>query len=172
MNKITFGKAKIQDALRISVVLKTVYIEVYAMDGVTFESANFIEERFSKEYIEKVLIENPDQFLIAYFDGNPIGVAELYFESQCSIRKIDTPELSKLYVLKRFNGLGVGYGLMLESEKLLKKKGYTAMNIEVYVGNMHAISFYERQGYQKLGKVDFPMEENTYENWVMHKDFV
>jgi len=169
MNTISFGKANLKDALRISVLLKTVYIETYAFEGVTFESANFIKERFSTEYIEKVILEHPDQLLVAYCNHNPIGIAEIFYETTCPIRKIPVAELSKLYVLGRFNGKGIGYGLMLESEKRVKEKGGDEFNIEVYIENARAISFYERQGYQKIGEIDFPMEENVYKNWGMNK---
>ena len=172
MDKISYGKAKIEDSIRISVLLKTVYIEVYATEGITFEFANFIEKRFSKKHIEEIIEKNPDQLLVAYLNKNPIGVAEIFYESNCPIRKISTPELSKLYVLKRFNGKGIGYGLMIESEKILKEKGFNELNLEVFIGNEHAISFYEKLGYQKLGKVDFPMEKNVYKNWVMNKKIV
>jgi len=169
MNTISFGKARIKDAIRISILLKTVYIETYATEGITFEFANFIDKKFSKERIENVISGNPDQLLIAYFDNNPIGVAEILFESNCPIRKVPIPELSKLYVLKRFNGKRVGFGLINESENLIKEKGFKEFNLEVFIGNARAIAFYERQGYQKIGRVDFPMESNTYENWVMNK---
>ncbi|KAA1243274.1 hypothetical protein [Aquimarina sp. RZ0] len=66
MNEISFGKAKLSDSLRISVLLKTVYIQTYAVDGVTFEFANFITKRLSTEYIEKIIKENPGRLIIAY----------------------------------------------------------------------------------------------------------
>lgn len=172
MQNFSFKKPKLEDAIRISVLLKTVYIEVYGTEGITFEFANFIEKRFSKTYIEKTIKENPDQLLIAYFKNNPIGAAEIFHKSKCPIRKVSTPELSKLYVLKRFHGKGIGFGLMTEVEKNLQAKGYQELNLEVYIGNKRAISFYERQGYQKIGNVDFPMEENTYKNWVMNKQLM
>ena len=172
MNKFTFGPAKLEDALRISVLLKTVYIQTYSVNGITFESANFIEKRFSKKYIETAIKENPDQLIVAYFEGNPIGVAEVLYKSECPIQKIPVPELSKLYVLERFFGEGIGYGLLMEVEQLIKSKDYDQMSFIVYIENDRAISFYERQDYQKIGKVDFPMEENTYDNWVMNKKFI
>jgi len=170
MNNITFGKARIEDALRISIVLKTVYIEVYAIDGVTIESANFIEKRFSIEHIKKIILNNPEQLLIAYCNDNPVGVAELIFDALCPIRKIAVPELDKLYVLKRFNSQGVGQGLMIEAEKLLKHKKFNEIFLDVYIENERAISFYEKYGFRKIGQVDFPMEHNTYKNWVMTKE--
>ena len=171
MNEISFGKAKLSDSLRISVLLKTVYIQTYAVDGVTFEFANFITNRFSTENIEKIIKENPSRLIIAYQNGNPIGVAEIIYNSTCPIRKISVPELSKLYVLERFYGKGIGYGLMNESENEVRENGFAEFNLEVYINNARAIAFYERQGYVSIGNVDFPMESNTYENLVMNKAF-
>lgn len=169
MNEISFGKAKLSDSLRISVLLKTVYIQTYAVDGVTFEFANFITNRFSTENIENIIKENPSRLIIAYQNGNPIGVTDIIYESICPIRKISVPELSKLYILERFYGKGIGYGLLSESEKEVSKNGFSEFNLEVYINNERAITFYERQGYVSIGNVDFPMESNTYENLVMNK---
>jgi diamine N-acetyltransferase len=167
---ITFGKANLKDSLRISVLLKTVYIQTYATEGVTFEFANFLTQRFSVEHIESTITKSPDQLLIAYYNLNPIGVAEIIYGKTCPIKNIVAPELSKLYILERFYGKGVGYGLMKEVESLVKVGGQKNLWLEVYSRNARAIRFYERQGYISIGNVDFPMENNTYINDVMIKN--
>jgi len=169
MTTISYGKGMLSDAIRISVLLKTVYIQTYAVDGITFEFANFIHKRFSQERIENILKETPNRLIIAYHNGNPVGVAEIIFDATCPIRKVAVPELSKLYVLERFYGKGIGFGLMQEAEKEVLKNGYEEFNLEVYIKNNRAITFYKRQGYASIGNVDFPMEFNTYENLVMYK---
>lgn len=169
MDNISISKAKIEDVLRISILLKTVYIQTYASEGITFEFANFIEKRFSLKYITDIINENPDQLVISHFKNNPIGVAEIIFESKCPIRNIPVPELSKLYVLERFYGKGIGYGLLSASEKLLKEKGYKEFYLEVYYKNTRAIRFYERQGYKIIGNTDFRIENSVYKNFAMNK---
>ena len=169
MDRISFGKAKLSDSIRISVLLKTVYIQTYANDGITFEFANFITKRFSIENIENIIKENPYRLIVAYYNENPVGVAEIIYNSTCPIRNISVPELSKLYVLERFYGKGIGFGLIKEAEKEVKKNGFKEFNLEVYIKNSRAIAFYKRQGYTVIGNVDFPMEFNTYENLVMNK---
>jgi len=169
MNQISYGKASATDALRISILLQTVYIETYAVEGVTFEFTHFIAEKFSPERITSIIQKNPNQFVIAYCNQNPIGVAEIILEGHCPIRKKKVPELSKLYVLKRFNGKGVGYGLLKAAEKMVVANGSEELNLEVYIQNHRAITFYKKQGYISIGHVDFPMEMNTYENLVMNK---
>jgi len=170
MNNIIFDKAKDIDASRISVLLKTVYIQAYATEGITNEFTNFIDQQFSSSIIREKIVNYPDQFLIAYYKGNPIGVAEILENKKCPIRKIPVSELGKLYVLQRFYGQGIGYGLLKKAEHNLTIKRIETLNLEVYVENKRAIAFYERQGYQKIGKVDFPIENNVYKNWVMTKE--
>jgi diamine N-acetyltransferase len=167
---ITFDKANSTDSLRISVLLKTVYIQTYATEGITFEFANFLTQRFSVEHIEATIIQNTSQLLIAYYNQNPIAVAEIIYDKTCPINNIVAPELSKLYVLERFYGKGVGHGLINKVESFVQNSGHKHLWLEVYSQNVRAIKFYEREGYISIGKVDFPMENNTYVNDVMIKD--
>ena len=169
MEKISFGPAKISDALRISILFKQVYLQTYGLEGITFEFTNFITERFAPQHIEQIIQSNPDQLLIAYFDDNPIGAAEIHLEATCPIRDVPAPELDKLYVLERFYGRGIGYGLINEAERIVKAKGQDQFWLAVYEGNQRAISFYKRQGYEVIGETDFVLQDNTYLNKVMSK---
>lgn len=169
MNLISFNTPPFSDALRVSILLKTVYIEAYGTEGITFEFANFIEKRFAPQYVEQIIREQPEQLTVAYFKGNPVGVAAITFESTCSIKKTPVPELDKLYILRRFYGQGIGGGLLTAVEQKVVKKGYQGLNLEVYHKNERAIAFYRREGFITIGETDFPMEVNTYKNLVMHK---
>ena len=169
MNEFSFGQAKLSDALRISILLKVVYIQVYGIDGVTTEFANFIEEKFAPDKIENKIKEQSDVLWVAYCKGNPIGIAEIIFNSQCPIRRVKMPELGKLYVLERFHGKAIGLGLLNQIQDYLTKKGFDELTLEVYIQNARAITFYKKHGFQVLGEVDFPMENNTYRNLVMNK---
>ncbi len=169
MMNITYGEAKISNSLRISILLKTAYIQTYAVDGITFEFANLITEKFSDEQIKKNIKENPPRLIVAYYDNNPVGVADIIFNSNCPIRNIPVPQLGKLYVLEKFFGKGIGYGLINEAEKKVLQNGFNSFNLEVYINNSKAIAFYKRQGYTSIGSVNLPLETNTYENLIMNK---
>lgn len=169
MSEIIYKKAEIEDALRISILFKQVYLQVYGVEGITIEFTNFITKRFSPTLIEKSIKEKPETLLVAYFKGNPVGVAEVVYDSRCQIRNIKSPELSKLYVLERFYGKGIGYELLNRVEEQLREKEYKELFLEVYAYNARAISFYKRQNYSIIGDTLFPMEFNTYENKLMSK---
>lgn len=171
MSTLSYGNAKIADAKRIAMLFTTVYVATYAKEGISFEFANFISERFSTAQIEKTISQHPEQLVVAYCNGNPVGVAEIHYQSNCKIVNRPSPELGKLYVLSAFHGKGVGSALLKTIEEKLQGKGYTSLWLEVYTKNMRADTFYKRQGYRTLGQVDFPMEENTYRNNVMLKEW-
>ncbi|MFD2563662.1 GNAT family N-acetyltransferase [Aquimarina rubra] len=165
---ITFRKAKKEDALRLSILYKQVYMKTYATQGITHEFANFVTNKFSVEAIEKT-IEEQDTVIVAYHKDNPVGVAEIVYNSPCPIPSVTAPELGKLYVLDWFFGKGIGYGLLNEVEKELTDKGYKELWLWVYIKNKRAISFYKKQQFECIGNAFFQMEVNSYENHVMLK---
>ena len=131
--------------------------------------ATYITKRFSLEYVKNAIKNCQCRFIVAYINENPIGAAEIIYNNKCPIGMEEMPELSKLYVLERFYGKGIGFNLLNKVEKELYSKGFDKVFLEVFTENPEAISFYERQLYKKIGKVDFPMQDNTYKNWVMTK---
>jgi len=169
-HEINYRYAVATDALRLSILFQTVYITTYGVDGVTNEFANFIVRRFSVNYIEDKIARYPQSLIVATYNGNLVGAAELNFDTVCSIGNIAAPELSKLYVLNLFVGKGIGYNLVKEVEKTIAAQGHKQLWLEVWQDNPHAIAFYARQGYKELGTVLFPMEDNTYTNCVMLKE--
>jgi GNAT superfamily N-acetyltransferase len=169
---IMYRKAQHEDALKLSVLYKQVYIQTYGTEGVSDEFANFITRQFAVERLEHIIANHPDNIMVAVYKNNLLGVAEIEFAKKCPINNIIAPELNKLYILERFCGLGIGQKLLYEAEKTVLSKGIKEMWLWVLASNNRAITFYDRQGYQHIGNASFQMEINQYENKVMLKQFV
>ena len=167
---IIYQHAKPEDTLRLSILFQQVYIQSYALEGITVEFANFISQRFAPDRIRKTINEQPDSIIVAYNKDHPIGVAELDFQNKCPIDNLPGAELNKLYVLERFCSKGIGGNLLKKAEEKAIEKGFAQLWLEVWLENPRAIQFYEKQHYQPVGVVDFPMETNTYQNMVMWKE--
>ncbi len=167
--EITFRKANETDVIKLSILFKQVYIQTYGIEGVSDEFANFIVKQFSPERLHNSIVNNPDNFILAVYKNNLVGVVEIEFDKKCPINNIVAPELNKLYILERFCGQGIGNHLLAEAEKVVKLKGNKEMWLWVLVSNQRAISFYERQNYKWIGNALFHMEKNSYENKVMLK---
>jgi ribosomal protein S18 acetylase RimI-like enzyme len=168
---IIYRKANQTDAIKLSILFKTVYIQTYGTEGVSDEFANFITKQFSVERLYELILNNPDTLIVAVYKNNLVGVVEIEFDKKCPINNIVAPELNKLYILEWFCGQGIGYKLLTEAEMVVKSKGISEMWLWVLVTNKIAISFYERQNFKWIGNAPFQMEKNSYDNKVMLKQF-
>lgn len=169
---IIVRRARVSDALKLSILCKTVYIQTYGTEGVSDEFANFIEVRFAPSNLERTIVTNANSLAVAEFNGNLVGVVEIAYGNSCPIGNIVAPELNKLYVLDWFCGKGVGYKLLKMSETMVREQGASQMWLWVLSSNQRAISFYERQNYEWIGNASFQMEKNKYDNKVMVKQLV
>lgn len=166
---ILYRKAKIEDSKKLSVLYKQVYIQTYGVEGVSDEFANFITKQFSVERIENTVRQNPNCVLVAVYNNNLVGVAEIEFSKKCPIGNIVAAELNKLYILEWFCGMGIGEKLLEFAEDIVKKEGENDIWLWVLESNNRAINFYEKHNYNCIGNASFQMETNKYENKVMLK---
>jgi diamine N-acetyltransferase len=166
---IQIRQAVVSDVPRLSVLYKTVYIDTYGLEGVSTEFCNFISDKFSEERLAQVITESPDLTFVATFKGNLVWVAEIELNRPCPIGSLVAPELSKLYVLNRFKGMGIGKRLIAEVESFLKAGGHPNLWLWAYALNSHALAFYKMNGYTDIGNAFFQLSENRYENRVFVK---
>jgi len=169
MNEIIVRFAIKEDAKKLSILFKQVYIQTYAIEGVSDEFANFIIPKFSVERIEQTIIEYPENIIVASIKNNLVGVAELELNKKMPIGELIGPELNKLYILEWFCGQGIGSQLLNKVENVLIDRKNDSIWLWVLETNLRAIEFYERNGFVTIGNADFQMEQNNYHNKVMIK---
>ncbi len=157
------------DLLKLSILFKTVYIQLYGTEGVSDEFANFITPRFSAEWLQQLIDEHPESIIVADNSGKLVGAAEIAFNANSPVGNIKSAELSKLYVLERFCGQGIGLMLLESAEEMLRKRGEQQYWLWVLDSNTRAINFYYKHGFTYLGNAPFQMEVNCYDNKVMLK---
>lgn len=167
--KIITRHARIDDAKKLSILYKTVYIHTYGFEGVSDEYANFIIERFSPDYLGSKIVENQGIQIVADLNNNLVGVGEIVYGSLNPIDGKIRPELSKLYILEAFSNRKVGSKIMANIEEILISNGHHEYWLCVWALNPRAISFYEKLGFIEQGTVPFQMETNCYQNLVMVK---
>ncbi|WOD19172.1 GNAT family N-acetyltransferase [Paraburkholderia kirstenboschensis] len=112
------------------------------LDGeVTQERAAYWEARMSAPGGERRMVA------IAELGGEPIGFV-------CVERQPDSAWgvlLDNLHALPEYQGIGVGKLLMRAAEDWARAQGETQLYLYALEGNLPAIGFYERQGWQYVG---------------------
>lgn len=76
-------------------------------------------------------------------------------------------ELRRIYLLHRFQGLGIGRALMDAAVEHARQLGRTRLLLGVYGKNHDAIRFYEKCGFQQIGERFFTVGSTTHHDAVM-----
>jgi ribosomal protein S18 acetylase RimI-like enzyme len=76
-------------------------------------------------------------------------------------------ELRRIYLLHRFQGLGIGRALMDAAVEYAKELGRKRLLLGVYGKNHEALRFYEKAGFTQIGERFFTVGATTHHDAVM-----
>jgi len=167
---IKIRRATLRDALNLTVLRQQVWIATYATEGIREEFSQYVLSSYTPAKMQLLLESNDRVLLIAEIDDHLVGYVEIAFSNQCPIDPAFGPEICVLYVLERFLGQGIGYQLLTEAEKTILDQGAKRVWLDSYYENERALSFYERQGFKRVGTSYFEEMKSKYENVVMMKE--
>lgn len=106
---------------------------------------------------------------IAEADGNPAG----YIKLGPLKLPVDTNRaailLDQLYVLKEHHGVGIADALMDWAIEEARQRGAEEMYLTVYVDNHRARRFYDRYGFEAVGRYEFMVGSHADEDIIMRK---
>ena len=77
--------------------------------------------------------------------------------------------LDQLYVLKEHHGVGIAHALMDWALDEARRRGALQMFLTVYVDNHRARGFYDRYGFEAVGRYDFMVGKHADEDLIMRK---
>jgi ribosomal protein S18 acetylase RimI-like enzyme len=145
-----------------------VWTETYAERGLSTEIARYVSQKFSRPSIESLLTDPGTLVQVASIADHVVGYGVRRENSPCPADNKLKSELATLYVLRRFQGAGVGRSL-LASLRNPKSPNQTASSLWLRMNskNQKAFTFYMASGFQKIGSiwVDFDGERN--ENYLL-----
>lgn len=155
---ITYRKATISDAYGIEYVAAHSWKETYK----GYMPDEYLENRIHtiEQKIERAtnLLKNTNTYYVAEVNNKVVGILH-YKESQNDNYK-DYGYLESIYVLKDYQGKGIGKELFKIAIKGLIDMGYNKMYLECLQGN-DTINFYKKYGGKVINTVDFPIKDFT-----------
>jgi ribosomal protein S18 acetylase RimI-like enzyme len=131
---------------------------------------DYITEFMSVEAFRRELTDEDSIFFISEIDGKMIGYAKLKENSTEDCVSDKKPiELCRLYVAQEFHGAGIANELMNECFAEATGKNYQTMWLGVWEFNFRAQRFYEKLGFQAVGKHIFQLGSDAQTDLVMEK---
>jgi GNAT superfamily N-acetyltransferase len=106
---------------------------------------------------------------IAEVDSEPVGYVKigplkLSVEEQSPALLLD-----QLYILKEHHGAGIAQALMDWTLDEARRRGASRLYLTVYVDNHRARRFYDRYGFEAVGRYDFMVGSHADEDIIMQK---
>jgi len=158
-------RAAIQDAKTISSLGEITFKETF---GYLFTDVQdleaYCERTFSLRKIESSLGQASNLYWLAFVNEKVAGYAKLKLDSSSSfVNSKSVCQLQKIYVLKQFQSLKLGYGLqehLLNKAKLME---YEDIWLSVWRGNQKAIQFYKRNMFNKVGEHTFTIGKEVFD---------
>ncbi len=163
----TVRDAVTTDASRLAVLATQVWLHTYATDGVSPDIAKYVLSQLTPEMFSSTLADPTVKVLVAEFGDNLVGFAVVKVGVPCESSDLSSTELQTLYVQEHFIGQGVGRSLLKACEAHARVTAGTPLWLTVNARNANAISFYGRQGYERVGTAYFVLGEGRHENHVM-----
>jgi len=170
MNDISFRPATPADALCLGVLATQVFLDTYALEGISPALAREVLTHGSVEAYA-TLLESPDvTLLVAERAANLVGFAQVvHGQGHALLPGRAGAELRRLYVQERFTARGIGRDLLRHAEKAAAARGADALWLTAWVGNARALEFYPRRGFEDAGATVYSFGGDDYANRLFVK---
>ena len=172
MHPVEIRLAKKEDAPFIALLGRVTFTETF---GHFFRDPqdlrDYYDRTFSVQKIEDGIGKPTNIFWIAFVGRLPVGYAKLKLHSNSDfIESTDVCQLQKIYVLKDFLSMGIGFELQDSLLKKAKELNFVDVWLSVLNSNERAISFYQKTGFKTIGRHDFQIGKENFEFIAMKKE--
>lgn len=169
--KIEIKKAELRDAKNLAVLKQQVWISTYGIAGIREEYSDYVLSHFSIDNIEHAIKDENRHVILAEIDGHLVAAADLSLSPRSPRPEVkEGLEINILYVLDRFQGLGIGIKMLNECLKTAKEHKAEAIWFTLHYENNKAIDFYSKNGFNIVGDTLYNFGGEKYKNFIMHKE--
>jgi len=165
---ITYRDALTSDAATLDRLFDTVFCDTFAHLYCPADLETFLTS-FGVSDWEAELRDATFAFRIAEADGLPIGYLKLGPMKLPIEAKGSALLLDQFYILKDHHGTGIAHALMDWAVDEARRRGAEELYLTVYVDNHRARRFYDRYGFEDVGRYAFMVGEQADEDVIMRK---
>jgi diamine N-acetyltransferase len=167
---IDFRRASKTDALCLGILSTQVFLDTYATSGINADLAHEALQIHSPAAFETRLANNDVEITLArQVDGSLVGYVDLQFNSQCPAPGMLGPEVLRLYIQKPFQRQGLGKALLAVAENRARSVQGSSVWLTAWVGNVDALAFYPKVGYNDVGATQYTINGINYDNRIFAK---
>jgi ribosomal protein S18 acetylase RimI-like enzyme len=168
--KLSIRVATRTDAALVADLSRVTFFETFAGQNTKENMDKFMNEQFTRENLMKEVGADHNIFLVAEFEEETVGYARLReAPNPPELKDLHAIELARIYSVQSRIGKGVGSALMEKCIEVATQQNMQAIWLGVWEKNKHAISFYERWGFEKFSEHEFILGDDIQTDWLMKK---
>ncbi|HEY0660103.1 MAG TPA: GNAT family N-acetyltransferase [Lysobacter sp.] len=170
--RATFRTARVEDAQRLSALMRETFIAAYGHCSSPENVAAFLDMVYSTQRQRAEIADGNVVTLIAEIDDvSWAGFAQLRFAVAApnSVTLACPAELGRIYLSPAYHGQGVAAGLMQRSIGIARARGCDGLWLNVWQEAPQAIRFYGKHGFEVVGRSVFVVGVDPKDDWVMQK---
>jgi diamine N-acetyltransferase len=168
---IRFRPCESADLDTLRTIAYRTYDEAFRHMNTPADMDAYMESAFTRAKLDEELRNPLSTFLFLYSDGTLAGYMKLNEgEAQSDLRDPRGLEIERIYVLRDFQGLGLGRAMVEKALEMAVKKKKTFLWLGVWQKNENAIAFYQRMGFRKAGTHHFMMGADRQTDWIMRRE--
>lgn len=164
----SYRRARAADASVIDRIFDTSFCDTFA-HLYSSEDLESFRSSFGIADWEREIGDPRFGFRIAEVDGVPVGYLKLGPMKLPIEPNGPAILLDQLYVLKGHHGTGIAHALMDWALEEARSRGAEELYLTVYVDNRRARAFYDRYGFEVVGRYDFMVGNHADEDLIMRK---
>lgn len=155
---IEIRKIQANEAVELQNIAKRTFKETFGSENSTENLEQYLENSFTLQKVESEINHPNSAFYFASEDKHIAAYLKINLENaQTEIRTKNTMELERIYVLKKYQGKGIGKLLLQKAIELAKQNKVNFLWLGVWEKNYSAISFYEKYGFVKFDQHIFTL---------------
>lgn len=163
---ITYRDATPADALPLKALFAESFVETFGHLYRQSDLEEFLATNSDAKW--QTNLTDPDVFIhVAEVDGKLAGFVELAPKKLPYETSRPSLELRRLYLRSDVHGLGIADRLMQWVLREASARGAEELILSVYVDNHRARRFYERYGFDVVGKYDFMVGSHADEDLIL-----
>jgi len=171
MTEPLIRRAGSADAEALSAIGAATFVETFGHLYPPADLESFLAEAYGLERTRADLADAAKAAWLVEAEGQAVGYA---LAGPCGLPHADvTPacgELKRIYLLRAWQGGGLGARLYAETVAWLQRDGPRTVWLGVWSENFGAQRFYERLGYRKVGEYGFHVGKTVDREFILRWD--
>lgn len=132
------------------------FVDAHKDSAPAKEIDTYLKDKYSLPAIIRELSDSKNIYHIIKFENKIAGFSKMMLNSKHpGIHEQNVAKIDQIYLRHSFQGLKLGAELLQFNIELSKSNDQAGMWLVVWVGNLKAISFYEKFGFMILSDGDF-----------------